>query len=99
MEAPLIALLRKDAFAWTPAAMCAFEKLKQAMCTTPVLAMPDFSKPFTIESDACNNGLGVILLKDEHPITFTSKSLSGKNLSASTYEKEMMDILHAVQKW
>ena len=40
MEAPLIALLRKDAFAWTPAAECAFEKLKQAMCTTPVLAMP-----------------------------------------------------------
>ena len=55
-------LLKKDVFAWTPTAECAFEKLKQAMCTTPVLAMPDFSKPFTIESDACDNGLGVFLL-------------------------------------
>ena len=69
------------------------------MCTTPILDMPDFSKTFTIESDACDNGLGVVLLQDEHPIAFTNKSLSSKNLSASTYEKEMMAILHAVQKW
>src|SRR5271156_1917599 len=69
------------------------------MYSTPVLAMPDFSKPFTIESDACDNGLGVVLLQDDHPISFTSKALSGKNLALSTYEKEMMAILHAVQKW
>ena len=69
------------------------------MCTTPVLAMPDFSKPFTIESDACGNGLGAVLLQDEHPIAFTSKAFFSKNLATSTYEKEMMAILHAVQKW
>ena len=61
--------------------------------------MPDFSKPFTIESDACSNGLGAVLLQDEHPIAFTRKSLFGKNLAASTYEKEIMAILLAVQKW
>ena len=59
--------------------------------------MPDFSKPFTIESDACDNGLGDVLLQDEHAIAFTRKSLSGKNLATSTYEKEMMAILHVVQ--
>ena len=85
--APLTALLRNDAFAWKPTATCAFEKLKQAMCTTPILAMPDFSEPFTIESDACDNGLGAVLLQDKHPIAFTNKFLSGKNLAASTYEK------------
>ena len=68
IAAPLIALLRKDDFAWTPVAACAFENLKQAMCTTHVLAMPYFSKPFIIESDACDNGLGVVLLQDEHPL-------------------------------
>ena len=91
--------MKKDVFTWTRAAECAFDKLKQSMCTTPILAMPDFSKPFTIESDACDNGLGFVLLQDEHPIVFTNKSLSGKNLYASTYEKEMMAILHVVQKW
>ena len=99
IAAPLTTLLKKDAFAWIPAIECAFEKLKQAMCTTPILAMPDFSKPFTIESDACDNGLCVILLQDKHPIAFPNKSLSSKNLAASTYEKEMMAILHALQKW
>ena len=69
------------------------------MCTTLVLAMPDFSKPFTIESDACDNGLGTVLLQYEISIAFTRKSLSGNHLDASTYEKEMMAILHAVQKW
>ena len=69
------------------------------MCTTLVLSMLDFSKSFTIESDACENGLGAVFLQDEHPIAFTRKSLSGKNLAASTYEKEMMVILHVVQKW
>ena len=69
------------------------------MCTTLVLAMPNFSKPFTTESDACDNGIGVVLIQDEHPIMFTRKSLSSKNLSTSTYEKGMMPILHAVQKW
>ena len=63
------------------------------------LQMPDFSKPFTLESDACDNGIGVVLFQDEHPMAFTGKSLPGKNLSTSTYEKEMMTILHVVQKW
>jgi len=97
--APLTVMLKKDAFIWTQDAECAFEKLKQAMYTTPVLAMPDFSKTFTIETDACGNGLGSVLLQEEHPIAFTNKALSGNNLVLSTYEKEMMAILHAVQKW
>ena len=96
--APLKIILKKDAFTWTHVVECAFDKLKQAMCTTPILAMPNFSNPFTIESDACDNGLGDVLLQDEHPIAFTSKSFSNKNLAAYTYEKEMMAILHAVQK-
>ena len=87
IAAPLTTLLKKDAFTWTPVVECAFEKLKQAMCTTHVLAMPNFSKPSTMESDACDNGLGVVLLEDEHPFAFNSKSLSGKNLTASTYDK------------
>ena len=57
-----LTLLKHDAFTWTPGVECAFDKMKQAMCTTLVLAIPNFSKPFTIESDACDNGLGADLL-------------------------------------
>ena len=61
--------------------------------------MPNFSNPFTIESDSYDNGIGVVLLQAEHAIAFTGKFLSGNNLAACTYEKEMMATLHAVQKW
>ena len=78
---PLTTLLKNDNFTWTPVDECTFDKHKQAICTTHVLAMPDFSSPFTIESDACENGFDYVLLQYEHPIAFTSKSLSGNNLA------------------
>ena len=48
-------LLKKKAFKWTPEAQEAFEALKQAMMSTLVLVLPDFSQPFCIETDACHS--------------------------------------------
>ena len=76
IAAPLKNLLKNDVFTWTHFTECAFDKLKQDMCTKPVLVMPDVSKPFTIENDACDNGLGVVLLQYEHPIAFTRNPFS-----------------------
>jgi hypothetical protein len=49
--APLNALLKKNSFTWTPAVAHAFQILKMAMCTTPVLSLPDFTKTFVLECD------------------------------------------------
>ncbi|GKE32947.1 putative mitochondrial protein [Tanacetum coccineum] len=49
---PLIQLLKKGAYEWNSAAQPSFEALKQAMISAPVLKLPDFTKEFTIETDA-----------------------------------------------
>jgi hypothetical protein len=55
---PLTRLLQKGAFQWTSEAEMAFQRLKQAMVSTPVLALPDFNIPFVVETDACDDGVG-----------------------------------------
>lgn len=96
---PLTELLKKDNFKWSPAVDFAFSALKQALASTPVLALPDFTVPFTIECDASDMGIGAVLSQNQHPIAFLSKSLAEKHKTLSVYDKEMMAIVFAVQKW
>ncbi|GJS57681.1 transposon ty3-I gag-pol polyprotein [Tanacetum coccineum] len=96
---PLTKLLKKNIFAWTTESQLAFEKLKEAMVTAPVLRMPDFSKEFTIETNASRVGLGSVLLQEGHPIAFLSKTLSSKHQLMSTYEKEFLAIVQDLEKW
>ena len=58
---PLTRLLRRDAFAWDDEATAAFEALKEALTTGPVLQMPDFTRPFIIDCDASGVGFGAVL--------------------------------------
>ena len=61
--APLYALLRKDVtWEWSDAQQRAFESLKHALCEAPVLALPNFNKPFTIETDASDTAIGGVLM-------------------------------------
>lgn len=77
---PLFNLLKKNAvFVWTIDHQQAFQLLKNALVTTPVLALPDFSKPFTIHTDASQFGVGAILMQQDHPLTFLSRALGPKN--------------------
>jgi hypothetical protein len=61
LSKPLIGLLKKNAFHWTPVVEQAFTELKRAMCTTLVLATPDFNKTFVVESYASGIGIGAVL--------------------------------------
>jgi len=81
----------------------AFESLKSHIACPPVLRLPDFSKEFVLQTDACNDGIGGLLLQQEgnikHPIAFASKKLLSRERNYSTIEKECFAIVWAVQKF
>jgi hypothetical protein len=62
-----------------------------------VLALPNFAKPFAIETDASDVGVGAVLMQDGHPLAFLSKALGPKSRGLSTYKKVYMAILIVVQ--
>jgi uncharacterized UPF0160 family protein len=96
---PLTKLLKKGAlFVWAQLQKKAFHTLKQDLVTTSVLALPNFTKTFVLEIDASDSGIGVVLMQEGHPLAFLSKSLGLKSRDLSTYEKEYMAILIAVQQ-
>jgi hypothetical protein len=67
------------------------------LVATPILALPNFARPFVIETDATDSSIRVVLMQDGHPLAFLSKALGPKSRGLSTYEKEYMAILIAMQ--
>jgi hypothetical protein len=97
---PLTMLLKKHSlFIWSSEHDTAFNTLKNQLCSAPILALPDFTRPFCIETDASQYGVGAVLLQDGHPLAFLSKALGTKNQGLSAYEKEYMTILIVVDQW
>jgi hypothetical protein len=73
--------------------------LKRSLVSAPVLALPNFNQPFAFETDASETGIGVVLQQDGHPIAYVSKALGRRTQRLSTYEKESLAILLAIDQW
>lgn len=50
------------------------------MKTSHVMKLEDFTKPFIIEIDACNKGIGVVLMQENRPIAFFGKALAPRHM-------------------
>ncbi|KAK1607985.1 hypothetical protein QYE76_031658 [Lolium multiflorum] len=62
---PMTKLLKKNTpFVWTDECEASFQKLKEKLTTTPVLADPEPGKDYTVYCDDSKNGLGCVLMQD-----------------------------------
>lgn len=96
---PLTDLTKKGAFTWSETAQQAFERLKEAMSSCSVLAIPNFTSPFELQCDASREGIGAILMQNKHPITFESHKITETERHYPIYDKEMLAIMHALAKF
>jgi hypothetical protein len=97
IAAPLIHLLKKQAFHWTDEATTAFLNLKQALTSAPVLQLPYFQKTFTVDCDASGSGFGAVLHQGTGPIAFFSKQFATRDLKVAAYERELIGLVQAVR--
>ena len=68
------------------------------MCTTLILATPNFTKTFVVDCNASWHGIGAVLIQEGETLSFESSYLKGNNLLKPIYEKEMLAMLHAIKK-
>jgi len=103
---PLFDLTRSEqVWTWSGKKQVAFEDLKTAVTTAPVLVSPQKSDPFRIEADSSDFATGAVLSQQSttdgkwHPVVFYSKSLSSVEQNYEIHDKEMLAIIHALEEW
>lgn len=95
---------KNDLICLTDGQLDSFNRLVAAMTQAPVLALPDFAIPFGIRMDASDYAIGGVLFQrdetdKEHPIAYTGRKLNKAELNYTVREKELLAIIHALQKW
>ncbi|PKU72440.1 RNA-directed DNA polymerase [Dendrobium catenatum] len=97
--APITNCLKGKSFQWTAEQERSFSTLKAALTSAPVLAVPDFNKPFHVDTDASAVGVGAVLSQEDKPIEFFSEKLSPARQNWSAYEQELYAVVRALKQW
>ncbi|MCP4238008.1 MAG: hypothetical protein GY770_31340, partial [Aestuariibacter sp.] len=103
---PLTRLLKKDTvFQWTEEEQNSFSTLKSELTKAPVLAFPDFEKPFHLYTDASGVGVGAALMQVAssngklQPIAYASRTLNSAELNYSVTHQETLAVVWALKHY
>ena len=101
---PLTSLLAKDAtFIFNDECHEAFQIIKKALISAPIIQPPDWNHSFEIMCDASDFAVGAVLgqMKDKkhYAISYASKTLVGPQLNYATTKKEMLVVVFAIDKF
>ena len=97
---PLTELLKKGVtWNWSDRCQGAFEDLKDAMMRDPVIALPDLTKPFEVQTDASDFALGGVLVQEGHPVAYESRKLSDAERRYTAQENELLAVIHCLRVW
>ncbi|VDB98957.1 unnamed protein product, partial [Peniophora sp. CBMAI 1063] len=102
---PLFDLTKKTVpWDWGPEQEEAFNCMKQAFTSSPVLLMPRADQPFWVECDASDFAIGAVLSQvgddgDWHPVAYLSHALSPPKRNYDTHDKELLTIIRALENW
>ena len=88
---------------WGPEQETSFHTLINQLSQSPILCLPNFEKDFILQADACETGIGAVLLQEYNgyrfPVYYCSKKLLDRERRYSVIEKECLAIVWAVQKF
>ncbi len=104
IASPLNALTKKGVkFEWSQSCSDAFDKLKRALVSAPILAYPDFKKEFLLFVDASSTGLGFTLAQNqggkEVVIAYNGRGLNKAEQNYSTTEREELALVEGIKKF
>lgn len=98
--APIRELLKHDVnFQWEKPQEDALKKIKHVLTSQPVLVFFDVKKPVTISCDASKSGLGAVLLQEERPVAYASRSLTNTEVRYAQIEKELLAVVFALERF
>lgn len=91
-------------FVWSDACESAFQQLKQSLVQAPVLAYPDFAKPFIVHTDASGFSVGAVLLQEQpdktvRPIAYAGRSLNKAEAQYGITEKECLALIYSIKQF
>ena len=82
---------------WSKEQDVAFDKIKEAVTSAPVIKYFDSSKPTQGSGDASSQGLGFVLTQEDHPVTYASRALKQAEQRYSQIEKELLVLVFGLE--